>query len=238
MIMNRTGEVIYLVDNDRNVRESLRELLAPLGYQITGFSSAAEYLDSTRSDTSACLILDMHLPDMHGLALQQKLGGEMSPPIIFISGQCDICTTVSAMKGGAVHFLLKPLDPDMLLAAIGEALQQDRTRRRRHAELITLRRRYATLTARERQVFSMVADGVLNKQIAGILKIADVTVALHRGNVMRKMEAGSFAQLVKMAVILHTPSFLEQIEEDSLVEFAMPAPAEVSESAVSACFAA
>lgn len=203
--MKRTGEVIYLVDDDSRVREALSELLASLEMDVVAFGSAAEYLDHVRSDTVACLILDLQLPGIGGLDLQQQLAEETSPPIIFISGHGDIPTTVRAMKAGAIEFLTKPVDKEALVTAIGAAFANDRERRRRHAELSTLRDRFSRLTPREREVLPLLVRGLLNKQAAAVLHIAEVTLQVHRGQIMRKMAADSFAELVRMAMTLGIP---------------------------------
>ena len=197
--MKHTGEVVYLVDDDPRVREALSELLASLGIEHLTFGSAEEYLAFVRSDVCACLVLDVHLPELSGLDLQQQLASGPSPPIIFISGRGDIPTTVRAMRAGAIEFLTKPIDPKALLPAIRAAFSEDLERRRKWAELEGLQRRFALLTPREREVLPLIAGGMLNKQAAAFLGITEVTVQVHRGQIMRKMEAGSFAELVRMA---------------------------------------
>jgi FixJ family two-component response regulator len=191
--------MIYLVDDDLRVREGLEELLAAHGLKVISFGSAAEYLKHTRVDSAACLILDLKMPEMGGLDLQAHLTGEIGPPIIFMSGYGDVPSTVRAMKGGAIEFLTKPVDETALLTAIHAAFAQDRKRRQRHADLAQLRERLASLTPREREVLPLVVGGLLNKQAAAVLGISNVTLQVHRGQIMRKMAAKSLAELVRMA---------------------------------------
>jgi FixJ family two-component response regulator len=193
------NEVIYLVDDDVRVREGLVELLASHDMAVVSFSSAAEYLKHTRVDAAGCLILDLKMPHMGGLDLQRHLSSESGPPIIFMSGEGDIPSTVRAMKAGAIEFLTKPVDEDALLTAIRDAFAQDRKLRRRHADLAKLRERLASLTPREREVLPLVVGGLLNKQAAAVLGISSVTLQVHRGQIMRKMAAKSLAELVRMA---------------------------------------
>ena len=200
------GEAIYLVDDDERVREALSESLAAHGRSVTTFGAAAEYLAYKRRDEAACLILDMRLPDMSGLELQQRLAEEDCPPIIFISGRVDVPLAVSAMKAGAVEFLTKPISPQALEAAIELALVQDRMQRRRRMELAAIQARFNTLTPREREVLPLIAEGLLNKQAAAVLGICEVTLQVHRCQVMRKMAAGSFAELVRMAGKIGIPA--------------------------------
>jgi len=197
--VRQTGEVVYVVDDDPCVRESLSELLASLGIEHVTFGSAGEYLAFEKSDVCSCLVLDVQLPEINGLDLQQQLASESSPPIIFISGHGDIPLTVRAMKAGAIEFLTKPIDPIALVAAIEAALIKDCKQRRNTADMTSLRRRLTLLTPREREVLPLVVSGMLNKQAAALLAITDVTLQVHRGQIMRKMEANSFADLVRMA---------------------------------------
>jgi FixJ family two-component response regulator len=197
--VTQANEVIYLVDDDVRVCEGLAELLASHNMVVVSFGSAAEYLKHPRVDSAACLILDLNMPQMGGLDLQRQLSGEIGPPIIFMSGKGDIPSTVRAMKGGAIEFLTKPLDEDALLTAIRAAFAQDRKLRRRHADMVKLRERLASLTPREREVLPLVVGGLLNKQAAAVLGISSVTLQVHRGQIMRKMEAKSLAELVRMA---------------------------------------
>jgi FixJ family two-component response regulator len=203
--MKPTGEVVYLVDDDPKVREALSELFTSLNIAHVVFATAVEYLSYERSDTCACLVLDVQMPDISGLDLQQRLRDGDSPPIIFISGYGDVPSTVRAMKGGAIEFLTKPVSPEALAAAIRVAFTKDLVQRQMRAELFSLQRRFALLTPRERDVFPLIVEGMLNKQAAAILGISEVTLQVHRGQIMRKMEADSFADLVRMAAKLGLP---------------------------------
>lgn len=200
-----TGEVVYLVDEDPGVREGLSETLRARGRQVKTFGTARAYLQCNRTDASACLILDMKLPDMSGLDLQRRLADGDSPPIIFMSGHIDIQATVCAMKAGAVEFLTKPVNLPVLQAAIDAAFTQDRLRRQQQAHLSALKERLALLTPREREVLPLIVEGFLNKQAAAILGISEVTLQVHRSQIMRKMAARSFAELVRMAEKLNIP---------------------------------
>ena len=195
----RQDEVVYLVDDDARVREGLSELLASHGIEHVVFGSASEYLEYTRSDLSACLILDLKLPDINGLDLQRQIAEPNCPPIIFISGHADIPSSVRAMKAGAIEFLTKPVDEETLIAAIQAGFAKDRRQRQIAAELASLQERFSTLTPREQEVFPLVTDGMLNKQSAAVLGVSEVTLQVHRGQIMRKMKAESFADLVRMA---------------------------------------
>ena len=195
----KTNEIVYLIDDDARVREGLAELLSSLGIAHVTFGTASAYLQHKRVEDSACLILDLNLPDIRGLDLQRQIINSNCPPIIFISGEADVASSVQAMKAGAIEFLTKPLNKDDLIAAIRIGFAKDRLWRMVAAELSTLRQRFSTLTPREREVFPIVAKGVLNKQAASLLGISEVTLQVHRGQVMRKMKADSFAELVRMA---------------------------------------
>lgn len=197
--------VVYLVDDDPRVREALSELLASLKIDHVTFASGAEYLGYVRSDGCACLVLDVHLPDINGLDLQQQLAEESGPPIIFISGHGDIPSTVRAMKAGAMEFLTKPINKDAFVTAISAAFVKDLEKRQRTADLASLQQRFALLTPREREVLPLVVAGMLNKQAAAVLRISEVTLQVHRGQIMKKMEADSFADLVRMAGKLGIP---------------------------------
>jgi FixJ family two-component response regulator len=203
--MKLTGEVVYLVDDDPFVREALSELFASFRIEHVTFGSASDYVGFARSDSCACLVLDVQMPEISGLDLQRQLASESGPPIIFISGHGDIPSTVRAMKAGAVEFLTKPIDPQALVAAIRAAFIKDLEQRRKTADLATLQRRFALLTPREREVLPLVARGMLNKQAAALLGITQVTLQVHRGQIMRKMEANSLADLVRMAGKLGIP---------------------------------
>ena len=192
--------MVFVVDDDPLVRESLQDLLNSAGFTVRMFGSASEFIGSQRPDVPACLILDVELPDLSGLDLQAELvksGTEI--PIVFLTGRGDIPMSVRAMKAGAVEFLTKPFRKEPLCDAVRVALARDGEGRKQRAEILELRNRLETLTPRERQVLALVVTGLLNKQIAGELGTTDMTVKAHRGRVMRKMGAGSLADLVRMA---------------------------------------
>ncbi|HLX43744.1 MAG TPA: response regulator [Bryobacteraceae bacterium] len=203
--MTQTDGVVYLVDDDPRVREALSELLASLKIEHVTFGSAAEYLAFERSEACACLVLDVRLPDINGLDLQRQLADESCPPIVFISGHGDVPSTVRAMKAGAIEFLTKPINVEAFVTAIRAAFAQDLEHRHRVAGMESLQRRHDLLTPREREVFPLIAAGMLNKQAAAILGITEVTLQVHRGQIMKKMEAESFADLVRMAAKLGIP---------------------------------
>jgi FixJ family two-component response regulator len=197
--MSPADRMVYLVDDDPLVREAVEDLLSSLGLTVATFGSAAEYLKSAKPDVPACLILDLDLPDINGLELQRQLADVQHPPIVFITGHGSVPASVRAMKEGAQDFLPKPFSPDDLLAAVNNALERDRHQRQASAQLAELRARHASLTPREREVLPLVVSGLLNKQAAAQLGISEVTLQIHRGQVMRKMRAASLADLVRMS---------------------------------------
>jgi len=198
------GEVVYLVDDDTSFRESIAYLLGAYEMEVISFDSAVNFLRYKRLDTAACLVLDLQLPEMNGLDLQERLG-DSAPPIIFITGHGDISSSVRAMKAGAIEFLTKPVDREALIIAVRTALARDRDNRVRQAELAELRDRFSLLSPREREVLPLVVAGYLNKQSAAILGITEITLQIHRGQIMRKMAAASFAELVRMCGALGIP---------------------------------
>jgi FixJ family two-component response regulator len=191
--------IVYVLDDDYRVREALTSLLLSVGLRVEVFTSAAEYLNFQKPDSPACLILDLELPGMSGLELQQEISGSDAPAIVFVTGHGDVPSSVRAMKAGAIEFLLKPFDDQELLRTIDAAIAQDREVRLRRAEVAELRKRYALLTPREREVLPFVTAGLLNKQTAAELGTSEITIQVHRGQIMRKMAASSLADLVKMA---------------------------------------
>lgn len=206
--------IVFVVDDDISVRESLELLIRFSGCQPETFASAEEFLARPRVRTASCLILDVSLPDLNGLDLQKLVLDRTDMPIIFITGHGDIPMTVQAMKAGAVEFLTKPFDDDLLLSAIRHALERSLTTLGDEAELQTLRDRYASLTPREREVMALVVSGRLNKQVAGELNISEITVKAHRGKMMQKMKADSLADLVKMAVRLRLAPAIHSVSNE------------------------
>jgi FixJ family two-component response regulator len=195
--------VVFVVDDDVSVRESLELLLRSVGWRTETFASAQEFLERPRIVAPSCLILDVTLPDLSGLDLQKRVIDRTDMPIIFITGHGDIPTIVRAMKAGAVEFLTKPLRDDVLLDAIRNAIDRSQVALGQEAELEAVRQRYVTLSAREREVMALVVSGLLNKQVAAELGISEITVKAHRGQVMRKMSADSLADLVRLAATLN-----------------------------------
>lgn len=198
--------VVFVVDDDISVRESLELMIRYAGWSCETFASAAEFLAHPRVAAPSCLVLDVHLPDLSGLDLQQRVAADrLDMPIIFITGFGDVPMTVKAMKAGAVEFLTKPFNDDVLLNAIRNCLERSAVAMGREAELKELKSSYASLSRREREVMALVVTGHLNKQVAVELGISEITVKAHRGRVMRKMHADSLAQLVNIASRLHLP---------------------------------
>jgi FixJ family two-component response regulator len=191
--------VVFIVDDDERIREALGELLASHDMRAIAFGSAGEYLDAPKPDLPACLLLDVELPDINGLDLQGQIAGDNHPPIVFITGHGSIPASVRAIRHGAVDFLTKPFSDSSLMAAVSAAIARDLETRGARAELSTLRQRYLALTPREREVLPLVVSGLLNKQAAAELRISEVTLQIHRRNVMHKMQAGSLADLVRFA---------------------------------------
>jgi FixJ family two-component response regulator len=201
--MPQTSEIVFVVDDDLSVREALELLIRNEGWQVELFSSAPDFLAYQPPSCPNCLVLDVSLPGLNGLDLQERVASERpGMPIIFITGHGDIPMTVQAMKAGAVEFLPKPVGADVLVNAIRSALRRSKLVLDREAELGELRNRYESLTPRERQVMVLVAGGLPNKQVGSELGISEITVKEHRGNVMRKLKADSLADLVKMAARL------------------------------------
>jgi FixJ family two-component response regulator len=192
--------VVFVVDDDPSMRRSLESLLRSVGNDVRLFSSAQDFMQAERPDAPSCLVLDVRLPGMSGLTFQQELAkAGIALPVIFITGYGDVPMTVRAMKAGAAEFLTKPFDDQLLLDAVHAAIQRDRVRRHDAASLEILKSRYDELTEREKQVMKLVAAGWANKQIAAKLGLSLVTVKVHRGQVMRKMQAKSIADVVRMA---------------------------------------
>jgi len=198
--------IVFVVDDDISVRESLEMLIQFAGWQPETFASAEEFLAHPRVLTPNCLVLDVSLPDLNGLDLQKLVADRIEMPIIFITGYGDVPITVRAMKAGAVEFLTKPLAEEALLGAIRHAIERSQTALGNEAEMQALRGRYASLTPREREVMTLVVSGLLNKQVGFELGISEITVKGHRGRMMLKMKADSVADLVKMAVRLRLAS--------------------------------
>jgi FixJ family two-component response regulator len=191
--------IVFLVDDDPRVREALCSLFSSVGLRVEAFGSAAEFLAFEKPDAPCCLVLDLQLPDVNGLELQHELAGGEAPPIIFITGHADVPSSVRAMKAGAIEFLSKPFGEQELLQAIDAALSLDGTERQKRSELAQLRESYSLLTPREREVLPFVVAGFANKETGAELGTSEITIGVHRGQIMRKMAARSLAELVRMA---------------------------------------
>jgi FixJ family two-component response regulator len=205
----QADETVYLVSEEKQVHREVTESLEEFGIEVVSLFSEEEYLFSSRTDAAACLILDMQLCGSSGLEVQRRLLPGLHPPIIFVSDPCDIRTTVAAMKRGAIDFLTRPVDPQALLTAIRTGFEQDSRRRQKKAELDRLQQRLLLLTPREREVLPLVVGGLLNKQSASVLDISEVTLQIHRSQIMKKMAAESLADLVRMALKLRIPHWQE-----------------------------
>jgi len=202
----QTEAIVYVVDDDVSVRESLELLIASAGWRVRTFASAQEFLGHSRAAVPCCLVLDVSLPDLNGLELQRQIAAAHTElPIVFVTGHGDIPMSVRAMKAGAIEFLTKPFNDEAMLTAIDTAVQRSAVALRREMELKTLRNSYASLSRREREVMALVVSGLLNKQVGGKLGISEITVKAHRGKMMRKMKAGSLPALVTMASRLDLP---------------------------------
>ena len=198
--MSNATSIVFVVDDDISVRESLELLIRSEGWQPETFSSAQHFLSHPRAPVPSCLVLDISMPGLNGLELQKRVAAEHPDvPIIFITGHGDVPKTVQAMKAGAVEFLTKPFNDDVLLSAVRQALERSRVALGQQAEIKELQDRYSSLSPREREVMALVVSGLLNKQVGGELGISEITVKAHRGRVMQKMKADSLPDLVKMA---------------------------------------
>ena len=202
--------IVFVVDDDISVRESLELLIREAGWEPETFASAREFMAHRKATVPCCLVLDVGLPDLNGLELQDRISSDHARmPIVFITAYGNIPMTVRAMRAGAIEFLTKPFGDDALLSAVRSAIERSAAALSRETEVKTLRERYESLSRREREVMALVVSGLLNKQVGGELGISEITVKAHRGRVMRKMKAGSLPDLVKMAARLHQESALK-----------------------------
>jgi FixJ family two-component response regulator len=205
--VKQPDSVVFVVDDDSSVREAIKSLIRSVGLRVETFETAQEFLRSKLPDAPGCVVLDVRLPGLSGLDLQRELAAHgINLPVIFITGHGDIPMSVRAMKAGALEFLTKPFRDQDLLDAIQQALERDRGARQQQSETTELRERFDSLTAREREVMGLVVSGLLNKQIAGELGTSEVTIKIHRSQVMKKMGAGSLAELVRMTEKLGIPA--------------------------------
>jgi FixJ family two-component response regulator len=191
--------IVFVVDDDARIRDALSSLLTSAGLDVLVFASATDFLTADKPDAPACLVLDLQLPDIHGLDLQSELVDQAAPPIVFITGHGDVPSSVKAMKAGAVEFLSKPFSEEELLRAVSAAVALDRAARLSRSEFVALTSRYQRLTPREREVLTFVVAGFANKQTAGALGTSEITIGVHRGQIMRKMSARSLAELIRFA---------------------------------------
>ena len=200
--MKKAGELVYLIESDPDVRDEILRILASSEFETNAFESAADYIAYASSDICSCLIIALEMKDINGLELQRQLDPQRTPPIIFISECASVQSSVAAMKAGAVEFLVRPFEAGALSEAVETAFERDRVLRRRRSSRAKLEGRLSLLTPRQREVFPLIIGGLLNKQAAAVLNISEVTLQIHRSQIMRKMEADSLAELVRMAVEL------------------------------------